>query len=314
MNMQVANLASTAAIPIAALSCAAPEPVVALINAYQAGVAAYNGLPDHEEGEAFAAQTYGPPLTQLKEAPPAILTATGAVAAVRFMRDEIRDFNDPEDLLPLLDRLLEFLTSAAGSTLVHPDAELLALDAQLEPLEREDEAIHAKLDETQAEWQRVHDDRTGLEFTRADQMYFGSSIKDQGRNTIAPWAICYIRPLDLAAAHTTARQRVIGHNERLEELKKAYSQWYEALEEFGRASGRSKLADRAEEIYRLADPLADKILATPAKTLAGLAVKAKLLRRKHRKPWETDPSELLFEEECIISLVEDVLAASGRGQ
>lgn len=313
MNMQVANLASTTAIPVGALTAhATAEPIISLIEAYEAGAKIYSASDD--ESPEFVQATYGEPFDRIISGEWEIQTVAGAIAAIQFAKKEDGFFLDGHATGPLIDAVLRFLESAAGTSLVHPDAELLALHAQLEPMEREHDELWKKVGETDAEADRLRDDRTGLAFTHDDQVHFGYGIKDDGRRTIVPWLVADLKPADLATTLPQYRQRAIGRNERLAELIEAANRWRKALDGFYEASGRRALLDQVEALGDQRSLLMDAILATPAKTMAGLAVKAALTKRQNPKWWEVEKTYLNFEDECARSLVDDLVAYREAGR
>ncbi|CAM5771902.1 hypothetical protein LMIY3S_03664 [Labrys miyagiensis] len=294
----------------------ADEPIIQLIRAYEAGVIAFNEIHDDvindpELNRKAAAETYGPALDALHRNTPQIHTVQGAIVAMRFAKAEIHDFADVDNVRCIIYRTLEFLESAAGATLVHPDAELLRLGASIEALELEDEAIDAKLDETTSELRRLQDDRDGLRFTQLDLLYFGYGPKDDGRSTFTPWKAKAIKPYDLSKAAPICRQRCIGHNERLAEIQRAADRHQQAIDAFEEASGRNALCARSDDIFDIVSPVREKILKIPAKTVAGFAVKARLAKRQNMKMWSDDPDLRGFDEDCLCSLVDDILSVDG---
>jgi hypothetical protein len=67
--------------------CDRPDPLIAAINNYHAGIAAYDGSVDYETSEdeqAAIATTYGPPLEILAKWDKPAITQAGAVEALRF--------------------------------------------------------------------------------------------------------------------------------------------------------------------------------------------------------------------------------------
>jgi hypothetical protein len=96
---------------------AEPEPIIKLIDAYYAGMQAMrNAAADLTNGEsdALVDQTWCPPYDALCERTPAIRSRAGAVAALKFLQEERRDFLDSPAEDPLLNALLSYLEGATA--------------------------------------------------------------------------------------------------------------------------------------------------------------------------------------------------------
>jgi hypothetical protein len=307
MNMQVVS-APAAALPVPAPVQLhdADEPIIRLIKAYQDGCKAYNELPDEVTDGPYsgraAEETYAPYLCRLSDRAPAIQTVQGAIAALTFALDESGRELDGCNVGSVIRRTLEFLESAAGAALVHPDAELLALGAQLAPIRAERQRIEEQVERLTEQRDLIHADRTGLSAGALDIVMFGRGILDSDGETFCPFRISEIKHLE---QHMHAAER----SHRLTELQKAAAKWREALDEFDETSGLNRLELRDEELYELDWPLRAKIRACRAKTTAGLAVKAMLVKDEWPRLWKQPIAELEIERETIRSLVDDLLPA-----
>lgn len=332
MNMQVQNFTTATAIPATALTVETPEPIIALIEAYKAGLQnaksmrgpisdePYSSAEEVEEAdaqfEAIAAITWQPPMDELLQSPPPIQTMKGAIAALNFAVAEygICEGSMADALIPIVITYLEQFSrsQAAGASLAHPDAELLALANQLAPITRERKAIDAQIEPLLDQREIIHQSRIGLEFTSSefDRLFGGhTEVRDRGKSTFDPVRIEDVPPLDTEGVHPMCFEWRTGYNQRLAELHKAARKWRKDLRDFDKASGLSRLERRDEELYNQDAPLKQMIRGIPAKTIAGLAVKAAIVKDEWPRLFSKPGDEMLVEEEAIHSLVNDLLAA-----
>jgi hypothetical protein len=281
MNIQVANLASTTAIPVGALPAhLSVEPIIALVEAYRAGMTAYNAAPKGEahfssdgKEDALVAATYGPPIDQLRNDPPVIHSTAGAITALRFAKDETEEFMDPLGLGAIVGRVLEFLESAGGAAIVHPDAELLALGAQIDALTTRIEAncaFHNSLIE-ECDRQFVNGP-DALVIGKRDRDWFGAQVTTRGNRWHPDDAMAVKTPRHVFVGTLDAAQK------RAEELRRtgtAHMAAYEAWQE------RVGLNANEEEFCALAEQRAGlfrSALAIRPATLAGAVIQAKIVR------------------------------------
>ncbi|MDI7864102.1 hypothetical protein MRS76_19315 [Rhizobiaceae bacterium n13] len=83
------------------------DPIIAAIEAYHAGNAAYRAHPDDDEAAIEA--TYGPPSRVLESWEQPAQTRQGAIAALKLALYEHEQYGGSELIFPMLDAALAFL-------------------------------------------------------------------------------------------------------------------------------------------------------------------------------------------------------------
>jgi hypothetical protein len=71
------------------------DPLIDAVLAYQAGMRAYNHLPENDEGAEFAELTYEPGMRLLENWPNPAQSHEGAIAALRAAQAEMQDNEAP---------------------------------------------------------------------------------------------------------------------------------------------------------------------------------------------------------------------------
>lgn len=313
MNIAVQSLAGAPALPPIALPADADdEPIIRLIKAYRAAVQVYNASDD--DSAEYAEATYSPTFRILSNSPPVIQTSAGAIAAMRHVIDEADDELEAYGVRVIIHRVLEFLESAAGAELVHPDAELLALDVRLGAINADRDAIDQELSKSNDEDERLRADRTGLEVKPGERETFCRYFDHGTTRTYNPNKILEAKLYDPAEYDWFTLRRVERLNARLTELKAAAEAWLKAIDEHHVAAGRAALVERDDLLDAENWQIQEKMVGIRAATSSGLAVKARIIRSEWTHLWTASSSDLFMVDQVARSLVDDLLALQGLAQ
>ncbi len=112
-----AALLATACLPHSAKAAVVtqPEPIIALIDSYRAGLQAFEaGYANltNAEFDALADVTYRPAFQELRERTPPIQTMAGAIAALQFCSDDMEDNDELGIICPIVNATLAYLKGA----------------------------------------------------------------------------------------------------------------------------------------------------------------------------------------------------------
>jgi hypothetical protein len=106
------------------------------------------------------------------------------------------------------------------------------------------------------------------------------------------------------------------HASRMRDWHLANPQCHNDVEAYQRISaeiGLTELADRLglDECQHMAGPLSEQIMALPATTLAGVAVKARLARYAANDYWDSADEDADWDKICVRKLVDAVIQLAG---
>ncbi len=96
-------------------AAASQDPLVALIEEYRRGTAAFNARSAAEEWEGLTEVTYGPSMDRLCTSPPMPTSFAGAMHGIEFVLSEMADFIDSDANEAVLKACAAFLRQHAGA-------------------------------------------------------------------------------------------------------------------------------------------------------------------------------------------------------
>ena len=113
--LKAAVAAMACAGSLSARSTVTPDPLIALISEYRAGMAAFNARAGGEPWEGLTEETYAPSFDRLRWAPPQPTTFAGAMAGIEFVLSEMAAFIDSDANEAVLRVCADFLRQHSGA-------------------------------------------------------------------------------------------------------------------------------------------------------------------------------------------------------
>jgi hypothetical protein len=109
-----------AIVPTSAIAITAHDPLIDMLEAYREGMTAFSALkeddwPLHGGEDAVIQKTYGAPLNALNEWDQPARTREGAIAALRFIAEETRNFWSSEGVPAMAMAALAYFEQEARS-------------------------------------------------------------------------------------------------------------------------------------------------------------------------------------------------------
>jgi hypothetical protein len=185
----------------------------------------------------------------------------------------------------------------------HDDAELLELGREWPRLREQEDALDAAIDDIEDQAFRLP--KPAALYHRPGYPVWFELDGDFGKPASA-WAVGEWRKALTQRHYVTSAEEIERIHARAREIIDAWDGHLEAQKELKKRLGHEALIERNFETMRQLEAIEDRILALPARTSAGLAVKAHLIRRYNMDVGEPDDSSLGTGDRALASLLRDL--------